>query len=152
MEEIIHGSPYSKEGGVEANGLRTGDEAIATTVRNPYDVIVTWWLRATRGEGSFVEFIRDYSRKPQLDSAGEIFTHRKHCDVVMRYENLAEDFRLLMEVVGLPQVEIPIDNTTKGKASWETYYDDDSLAEVERRFGMEIEDLGYSLARSSVGV
>lgn len=151
MEEIINGNVTSRAGWWGGNDLRTGDEMIVTTVRNPYDVIVTWWLRATRGEGSFAKFIREYNRKPQLDN-GEIFTHAKHCDVVMRYESLDENFRDLLEVLELPQFEIPVDNTTPGKAAWRTYYDDEALDAVDLRFGVEIEGLGYPLARSSATV
>ena len=161
MEEIIHGKPStpasgtalfgrgpeSRDGGVSANELREGGEVIVTTVRNPYDVIVTWWLRATRGEGSFVEFIRHYNRSPQLSSKGEIFTHAKHANVVLQYDTLDEDFTLIMKLLGLPQEKILVDNVTRGKKHWEEYYDASpgARAAVNLRFGPEIEELGFGL-------
>ena len=148
MEEILRGQAHSKESAVLASVLRIGDETIVTTVRNPYDVIVTWWLRATRGEGSFVAFIREFDQKPQIND-GEIFTHIKHCDVVMRYEDLDQDFSGLMDILGLPRTVIPVDNMTPGKEPWQTYYDDEALEAVNLRFGVEIEGVGYPLARSS---
>ena len=148
VEEIRSGTVTSHDGKRRALDLLTGDELLVTTVRNPYEVIVTWWLRATRGEGSFAGFIREINRPPQVID-GRIFSRADECVVVMRYESLEGDWKALLSRLGLAFVPIPIENTTKGKAPWETYYDAESFEAVRERFGAEIEQLGYGPCRGS---
>lgn len=128
---------------VDPSGLITGEEIVVTTVRNPYDAIVTWWLRAARGEGSFTEFIRAYDRKPHLEDGKTIFIHLKDADFVMRYETLEANLAALMDALALPRLEVSVDNTTHGKRPWQEYYGDGSLGAVNERFEDQIREAGY---------
>lgn len=119
-----------------------GGEVVATTVRNPYDMIVTWWISNTAKRVLFSEFIRDFNGPKQV-VGGRIFSRADEADIVLRHETLDRDFADMLRLLRLPSVELSRDNVTPSKKGWRTYYDEESFTIVNERFGCEIEDYGY---------
>ena len=81
-----------------------------TCVRNPWDRMVSYYFRPTRHTGAWdrKEFrklvlrtlsVADYLRlyRGEADSFGNV-------DYIMRFENLAEDFRVVCATLGIPPV------------------------------------------------
>ncbi len=117
-------------------------EVIATTIRNPYDMIVTWWITSTAQRVPLAEFIRGYEGRHQV-IRGRIYSRADDSDIVLRYETLDRDLADMLRLLRLPAVELSRDNVTPSKKKWQTYYDVESFAIVNERFGREIEDYGY---------
>lgn len=122
------------------HGPYRGEFAFAT-VRNPYDLAVTWYLRS-KFKGTFVEFLRDYKHR-LMERDGRLFWATIGCHEIMRYETLQEDFDAILEHLGISQRRLPTMNPTDGKESWRSYYDQEALDLANQRFGNEIEQFGY---------
>lgn len=134
--------------GPDPRKVMDGKELRVTTQRNPYDLIASWYERTKyRHQGcSMVEFVSDLDvRAPQYLKDGKILWHNDDAQVVMRYEYLRDDFENLLVALDLPWNEIAVVNSTPGKKKWESYFDQESLAVVNDRFGDEIVDAGYLL-------
>lgn len=132
----------------------TGREISVTTIRNPYDLIVTWWFRQRRNlieewgrEVTFREYVEivdentpggPYIRK------GRIFWHK--VDEILRYESLQEDLNRFLERFELPRVELVPANVTTDKGPWQSHYDDGIRSIAERRFGQEAKEHGYEFS------
>jgi len=59
-------------------------------------------------------------------------------DVVIRFENLAEDFHAACESIGIPPVDLPVRNRS-ARESYEAYYDDELRELVAATCAPEIE-------------
>jgi hypothetical protein len=131
----------------------TGTELVVTTVRNPCDLVVTWWLRqqvaAKRYIGPDVTFEQFVSRVdevigvsgPYFCKDGKIFWH--DCDHALKYENLAKELNEMLVRLDLPTVTLVRENVTPNKKPWMEYYNEKTLAIVRERFKEEIAQYGY---------
>lgn len=128
-----------------------GVEMAVTTIRNPYDLLVTWWLRQKKvleehlgREVTFRHFVEVYDEGmpggPYLRN-GKIFW--QDADHALRYERLQDDLDMFLERFRIEPVELGWTNVTTQKLPWPSYYDDETKAIVRRRFGEEIDSLGY---------
>lgn len=131
---------------------------VVTTVRNPYDSLVSIWNKllsnhrgkkegpqaeaARRGEVSFGDWVE---QRPPEFAAGWIQRFTRHCDEVMRFERLAGDWAALCEKRGWPHHEIPLVNPTMKEAGrgFEAYYTPEILAAVRPVFGEFCAAFGY---------
>ena len=67
-------------------------------------------------------------------------------DRLIRFENLADDFSETMQSLGLGEVTIPHVNKTKSKSEktpFQSYYDDQSIALVNKLYKEDFDLLGY---------
>jgi hypothetical protein len=134
----------------------TGSEVVFAAVRNPYDLIVSWYLRnrshfQVPPDASLVEFLQVWL---ELDPEPFLRDHRmfflamsaRH---VMRYERGVERElnSLLRKLPRLPEVAVPQENVTLGKAHWSTYYDREAYAFVNEMFARDISQFGYCFVR-----
>src|SRR5947199_2386719 len=100
-----------------------------TCVRNPWDRMVSYYFTPTQnvGEWDRKEFkkvlskalsVADYLRldKDEDDPFGNV-------DYVMRFENLADDFRSVCATLGIPTVGLPQYNRSN-REHYSKYYDD----------------------------
>lgn len=145
--------------GLHHDGLekvrRHSGEPVVTTIRNPYDVLVTWWLRhGLRGKPRrpLPEFILDYDQEaePNFMRRGRLLYHAPTADIVVRYENLDVELPAALQKCGLEPVALERTNVTEEKAHWMSYYDAAAIEAANRRFGTEIELYGYELLRTPV--
>src|SRR5437667_1423480 len=121
-----------------------GDLYKFTCVRNPWDRMVSYYFTPTQNvkEWDRKKFkkvvskalsVADYLRleKGEADSFGNV-------DYLMRFENLAEDFRAVCATLGIPPVPMPRYNRSS-REHYSKYYDDNLREFVRKRFPLEIE-------------
>ena len=120
-----------------------------TCVRNPWDRMVSYYFTPTKrvGEWDRKEFrkviskalsVVDYLRFGEAEEKpfGNV-------DYVMRFENLADDFRSVCATLGIPTVDLPQYNRSS-REHYSKYYDDNLREFVRKRFALEIERFGYT--------
>jgi Sulfotransferase family len=120
-----------------------------TCVRNPWDRMVsyyftptqnpeTWDRKKFRGIISNVVSISDYLRLD--DSNVDSFAN---VDCIMRFENLADDFRAVCTAIGISPLTLPQYNRSN-REHYSKYYDDELRELVRTRFAAEIERFNYA--------
>jgi len=119
-----------------------------TCVRNPWDRMVSFYLTPTQEKQwdrkAFKKTVSkalsaaDYLRLD--DSEADPF-----CNVsrIIRFENLAEDFRLVCADLGIPAEPLPKYNKSE-REHYSKYYDAELRALVAERFAAEIARFGYT--------
>lgn len=115
----------------------TGDEHIFTVIRDPYDFLVSCFVRRGRGQ-PFESFVKNYEQSPYIEN-GKIYYHVPDCHSVLRWENLQEELNCLMAKLGLSEVPLGKHNETKNKKPWQSYYTPKAFEIVNERFGDEFE-------------
>jgi hypothetical protein len=120
-----------------------------TCVRNPWDRMVSYYFGTT----SLVEVwdrkefrklilralsVTDYL---QLDK-GDAHPFG-NVDYVMRFENLADDFRTVTTKLGIPDAPLPQYNRSN-REHYSKYYDAELRELISKRFAPEIERFGYA--------
>jgi hypothetical protein len=142
----------------------TGNERVIAFVRNPYDLIVTWFLRE-QGRSrmkylgrilghppTLAEFIEAWTREqPDVYFVdGRIFYHADEADQVLRYERgLDREINsVLRKLRGVPSVEIRVENETPNKDHWSMYYDAKAYEAANTAFQHEFVKYGYQFLRS----
>ena len=123
-----------------------------TCVRNPWDRMVsyyftptqkpeTWNRKKFRETISKAVSVSDYLR---LDNGeGDPFAN---VDCIMRFENLANDFRTLCNAIGISPPALPQYNRSN-REHYSKYYDDQLCELVRARFAAEIERFNYSFEK-----
>ena len=119
--------------------LYTRKEMVLSTIRNPYDIIATWWALDRLGFSTFAGFISEL-KDPRFSELDYLV---KQATRVLRYEYLEKDLNRALADVGLDPVEIPRSNVTPGKKPWGEYYDWHTLDAVNTRFGRILDEYGY---------
>ncbi len=120
-----------------------------TCVRNPWDRMVSYYFRPTQhiGELDRKEFrkviskalsVADYLRLDKGDD--DPFAN---VDYIIRFERLADDFRSVCAILGIPPVSLPQYNRSS-RVHYSKYYDDKLRELVRKRFAGEIERFDYT--------
>ena len=123
-----------------------------TCVRNPWDRMVsyyftptqspeTWDRKKFRGMISKAVSVADYLRLDQ--GKRDPFSN---VDYIMRFENLADDFRTVCGTLGISPTTLPRYNRSS-REHYSKYYDDELRELVCARFAAEIEHFGYIFER-----
>ena len=86
---------------------------VMMTVRNPFDVLVSWYYNQKREQKSFTEWLPVFlnASVPLLDDG--LFFGQKYATHVMRYETLQDDFDDVCHSLGLSKMTIPFRNVSK---------------------------------------
>lgn len=153
------------------------DYFVFTTVRNPLDIIVSRYFKlkfdhknafsqiesakeqridysdhekflfVNRSDASFEAYFLKYYRRPYSDF---IEISKNNLDFVMRYENLQDDFSVLLSKLGIEKVQdIPVSNVTKGKGKdWLGYYTPAIYDQAKRVCGPFMKEWGYDFPSS----
>ncbi|MGA7274031.1 MAG: sulfotransferase family 2 domain-containing protein [Candidatus Udaeobacter sp.] len=120
-----------------------------TCVRNPWDRMVSYYFTPTQSPETwdrkrFREIISkavsvaDYLRLAQGEE--DPFAN---VDYIMRFENLADDFRTVCGTLGISLEMLPRYNRSS-REHYSKYYDDELRHLVRTRFAAEIEQFDYS--------
>ena len=120
-----------------------------TCVRNPWDRMVsyyftptqnpeTWNRKRFRGIISKAVSAADYLR---LDNGEE--DPFANVDYIIRFENLADDFRAVCTTLGISPLSLPQYNRSN-RDHYSKYYDDELREFVRTRFASEIEWFNYT--------
>jgi hypothetical protein len=118
-------------------------------VRNPWDRMVSYYFTPTRNLGTWnrKEFrgmiskavsVPDYLRLD--DGEQDPFAN---LDYIMRFENLADDFRAVCTAISISPPTLPQHNRSS-REHYSKYYDDELREFVRKRFAAEIERFGYT--------
>jgi hypothetical protein len=120
-----------------------------TCVRNPWDRMVSYYFTPTQNTGAWdrKKFrkviakalpVADYLRldQDQEDPFANV-------DYIMHFENLADDFRIVCETLGLSPATLPQYNRST-REHYSKYYDAELRELVRMRFAAEIERFGYT--------
>jgi Sulfotransferase family len=120
-----------------------------TCVRNPWDRMVSYYFTPTQKAEAWDRkkfrkiisralSVADYLRlnKGEGDPFGNV-------DYVMRFENLADDFRTVCAALDISPTILPQYNRSNRK-HYSKYYDDELRELVDERFAAEIERFGYT--------
>jgi hypothetical protein len=120
-----------------------------TCVRNPWDRMVsyyftptqnpeTWNRKKFRAVISKAVSVADYL---QLDNGGK--DPFANVDYIMRFENLADDFRAVCTAIGISPATLPVYNRSS-REHYAKYYDDELREFVRTRFAVEIARFNYA--------
>jgi len=132
--------------------VQFGDLYKFTCVRNPWDRMVSYYFTPTQNMAAWDRkkfrkaivkalSVADYLRldKVEEDPFGNV-------DYIMRFENLADDFRTVCGTLGILPATLPRYNRSS-REHYSKYYDDELRELVCARFAAEIERFGYIFER-----
>ena len=120
-----------------------------TCMRNPWDRMISYYFTPTQSPENWdrkkfqriiseAVSVADYLR---LDRDEE--DPFANVDYIMRFENLAEDFRTVCGTLGISPATLPRYNRSN-REHYSKYYDDELRELVRKRFAREIERFGYA--------
>lgn len=126
-------------------GLMSGEEKRIFTVRNPYDLVVTWFLRVgyrmqAHTLADFLERVQERALPAPYLLNNRMFWHEGE---PIRYEALQHELGGILQRIGLPPVTLPTINQTARKLDFTSYHTPRSLAIMRERWGKEIDAYGY---------
>lgn len=134
-------------------------------VRNPYDVMQSWYFYRQRpaladpghprhhlytGNQTFPEFIASFADNDWMLLqlawvAPPALGDEIQLDFVGRFENLEEDFRFVCDRVGIPPLKLPTVRASDNDASASSLWDRASRARVNAYFRRDFELFGYEM-------
>jgi hypothetical protein len=129
------------------------DWTIFCTIRNHYDVMVSWFFHNIRKPGlhfygqSFETFLYEYVKWQNWFRDGKMYWERNPwCNKILRYEALQKDFDQLLIAHNFPIIKLEIHNASKNRKgqNYRDFYSDATKEFMEEFFGDEMEELGYS--------
>jgi len=118
-----------------------GKEPTMSVVRNPYDLLTSWWIIAGKDQ-TFAEFIIGCN-DPFMVRNERLF-YFLETDYILTFEYLETELNDVLHKLKIRQVRLPHHNPTKGKHDYRQYYDDKTRSLVAKRFNIEIERFGYA--------
>ncbi len=119
-------------------------EKVMSVVRNPFDVLVSWWhiIGARQGFKTFKDFVAN-CEDPFMVQRGNLFYFAHHCQYIIKFEYLQHELNHVLDLVGLPHVELPHLNGTAKKLGFRSYYDPETIRLVVKRFRSELLAFNY---------
>ena len=121
-------------------------------VRNPWDRVVSYYFSPNHGR-TFLDktaFIREIDKVPLTSSylaltgqVQDMATVVKNVDYIMRFEDLNADFKTVCRELQIDQQELPVRNKSN-RENYRSYYDQETMEFVARRFADEISYFGYT--------
>lgn len=132
------------------NGLDLSGWTVMTTVRNHFDALVSLWFLQDRspplGPRFWESFLTSANGERYPDPRRLYALHLPVATDVLRFERLGSDLNTALATVGLGPVTLGHHHRTEARAGrpYSEFYDSQSRAWVERQFGAEMRELGYS--------
>jgi len=119
---------------------KNGDEKVITTIRNPLDLIASWWAvnPALHDKATFLEFVKTYHHSMMVVD-DRLFYFIKDCDRYLIFEDLQLQFDIAMKEYGFPTTKIPMTNVTKNKDHFMTYHTQETIDAMWDRFPIDME-------------
>jgi hypothetical protein len=90
---------------------------------------------------TFKDFLKNFYRLPYTS---QININKPHCNYIIRFENLDEDFTKVLEILGIRKIRpLPIINKTEDKNNYLEYYDEDIIEHAVKILGPFMLEWGY---------
>lgn len=129
----------------ELRRCREFDYRVIATVRNPWDIIVSWWHHNKdwfgRDNAEFEKFARRFpiDGRNKYSCEGRMYLrYTREATHIIKYERLRTDLaRVIRRPVTLPTIGV------SERRLYSTYYDSDLRDFVAEAFAEEIEQYGY---------
>jgi len=122
----------------------TADELTVCTLRNPYDVLASWFHMSPQYT-DMCKFLEEFSHS-YFTKKGQLFYFADASDIWLLYDQLQETFNLLLSAMGMKETRIYRINTTPGKKPFMDYFTPEAVSIVETKFARDLE-LYQSLLR-----
>ncbi len=124
-------------------------EKVMSVVRNPFDVLVSWWLIIGERQGfqTFKDFVTN-CKDPFMVQRGNLFYFAHHSQYILKFENLQADLDRVLSGLRLPHVELPHLNGTVKRVGFRSYYDPETIKIVAKRFRSELLAFNYKFESS----
>lgn len=124
-------------------------EPVLSVIRNPYDVLASWWFVRTFDRANskpLHEFIASFKdTKGNFCRNGRMFYHTPHSDIIVRYEEMPSSLDKALSRCSVEPLQLETLNVTTGKKPWRDIYYPRAVQAANERFGFEIEEHGYEL-------
>ena len=127
-----------------------------TTIRNPFDKLVSFYFSPQRGgvqwdADDFSKFVRRCKPMEYFTSLRTGFMRSKKniassFNKIMRFEQLSDDFSDVMIELGLPKCNLPHRNKSSNQIPYQDFYDEKLRRFVEEKHKYEIELGGYEFS------
>lgn len=126
---------------------------VFTTIRNHFDAAVSWVFRKYKTRGGEPKEWNVEAFDLALGEANRWTTedrmwglHGDDADVLVRYETLDEGLAAVCEGAGVTAPTVARHNVSRHRDGrpYQEFYDNDTRAYIERRFGTEMQELSYS--------
>jgi hypothetical protein len=125
-------------------------EIVACTVRNPFDIVVSWyfnWHYDERGKRhracEFDTWVMGGCKSVDYMKASTYFYGLRHANRVLRFETLEADLERLMLDCGLEPVATEPYGVLKRDRDYRVYYNDRTRDAIEKKFARDFELTGY---------
>lgn len=120
-----------------------------TCIRNPWDRMVSYYFTPTQNLETWnrKKFRETISKAVSVPDYLRLDSHEAdpfaNVNCIMRFENLADDFRAVCAGIGISPPALPQYNRST-REHYSKYYDDELRELVHTRFAAEIERFGYT--------
>lgn len=119
-------------------------------MRNPWDMMISFYFSPHRGiakwnRDSFLDMLEGVPTIRHYICEEPLRGHQKldsDIDFLLRFERLEDDFRVACGRIGIPCAPLPHRNKSD-RAHYSTYYDDELMEIVHKKFQDEIAFGGY---------
>lgn len=136
--------------GMDETQISSGALVFAT-VRNPWDLFVSWWFKRRAERSPFYGFPLEefmpllYKNNGQYFKGGKLFYMTEYTNTILSYEHLQAHFDLMLVGIGYSPKDLVIANKSDNRPSrsYREYYTSASKRWVAETFAEEIEKYGY---------
>jgi hypothetical protein len=112
-----------------------GNETRVSTIRNPYDLIATWYLQNGTSKHLKTFVLTHPFKSHGHERKGLLYPHLLHTDEFLHHENLESELNDVLAKHDLEPVTLERLGYTANRKPWQTYYDEETLEAVNARFG-----------------
>jgi hypothetical protein len=122
-------------------------------VRNPYDRIASMYRYKINKDGANGRFTKEYptfqkwcltkNMDQLVDTAATQWTWAEKCNLLIRFENLEEEFEQVMDLYGCFK-SLPVVNSSKHRKDIDTTYTTEMREAVYKKFEQDFIQLGYN--------
>jgi len=140
---------YQGHHGIDPEKIPQG-ATVMTTIRNPWDVFVSWWFKRRANKSPFyglplAEFIPQLvANNKQYFRGGKMFYMVPYANVILEYQHLQAQFDITLVKVGYPPRDLVTANKSeRRKPNWRKYYTPEARDWVADYFAEEIKRFGF---------
>lgn len=133
-----------------AKGILDAGGIVACTVRNPFDLMVSWYCNwhfredgSRKTPGAFETWIHEGHYAGHFLEKDPYFFGVELSNRVLRYETLEQDLRQLMADCGLPLEPLQVIGRTDRNRDYRVYYNWETRRIIQRRFAKDFALTGY---------